>query len=101
MDRDEGPWKGAIGHDQDDAFCIELIGLFIAWGDFGLGRFCPRGILSGGILSGGILSGGILSGGVLSRGILSGGILSCHQNFPFNRYYNNNLRILPKQQCKI
>ena len=38
MYRDEGPWMG-IGqgrHDQDDAFCIELIGLFIAWGDFGL-----------------------------------------------------------------
>ena len=42
MDRDEGPWMGAIGqgrHDQDDTFCIELIGLFIAWGDFGLGGF--------------------------------------------------------------
>ena len=42
MDRDEGPWMGAIGqgrHDQDDAFCIELIELFIAWGDFGLGGY--------------------------------------------------------------
>ena len=24
---------------DDDAFCIEFIGLFIAWGDFGLGDF--------------------------------------------------------------
>ena len=35
---------GAIGQGRDDAFCIELIGLFIAWGilawgDFGLGGY--------------------------------------------------------------
>ena len=54
MDQDEGPWMGAIGqgrHNQDEAFCIELIGLFIAWGDFGLGGFCLGGFWLGGILS--------------------------------------------------
>ena len=45
MDRDEGPWMGSIGqgrHDQDDAFCIELFGLFIA---------CKGGFWLGGILA--------------------------------------------------
>ena len=42
MDQDEGPWMGAIGQrrrDRDDAFFIELMGLFIAWGDFGSGGY--------------------------------------------------------------
>ena len=59
MDRDDEPWMGAIGqgrHNQDEAFCIELIGLFIAWGDFGLGGFWLGGILTGEISSGGILA---------------------------------------------
>ena len=63
---------GAIGQGRDDAFCIELIGLFIAWGDFGLGGFWLGGILTGGISSGGILARGILSGGILSGGFCPG-----------------------------
>ena len=61
MDQDEGPWMGAIGqgrHDQDDVFCIKLIGLFIPWGDFGFGGFWVGGILTRGISSGGILARG-------------------------------------------
>ena len=71
MDRDEGPWMGAIGkgrHDQDDTFCIELIGLFIVWGDFGLGGFWLGGILTVGILSRGTLSGGFCLGGFCPGG---------------------------------
>ena len=61
----EGPWMGAIGqgrHDHDDTFCIELIGLFIAWGDFGLGGFWLGGILA---------QGDFVLGGFCPRGILS------------------------------
>ena len=97
MDRDEGPWMGAIGQgrdDQDDAFCIELIGLFIGLGGFWLGGILTGGILSGGILArgdfvlGGFCPGGFCPGGVLSGGILSGGILSCHrlEYLPTNLY---------------
>ena len=62
---------GAMGqgrHDQDDTFCIELIGLFIAWGDFGLGGFWLGGILTWGILSGGILARGDFGSGDFVRG---------------------------------
>lgn len=44
-------------------FCKELMGFFIAWGDFGLGGFCPRGILSRGILAlGDFVLGGLCLG---------------------------------------
>ena len=93
MDRDEGPWMGAIGqgrHNQDGAFCIELIGLLFSLGGFWLRGILARGDIdrgdidrgdfgSGGICPRGILSGGILSGGILSGGVLSRGILSCHR----------------------
>ena len=70
MDRDKGAWMGAIGqgkHDQEDAFCIELIGLFIVWGDFGLGDFslggfCPGGFCPGGFCRGGFVRGGFVQG---------------------------------------
>ena len=66
---------GAIGqgrHDQDDAFCIELIGLFIAWGDFGLGGYRLGGFCPGGFWLGGILArGDFVLGGFCPRGILS------------------------------
>ena len=59
MDRDEGPWMGAIGqgrYDQDDTFCIELIGL--ARGDFVLGGFCPGAFCLGGFCPAGFCPGG-------------------------------------------
>ena len=52
---------GAIGqgrHNQDEAFCIELIGL--------LGGFWLGGILTGVFCLGGFWLGGILAGGILS-----------------------------------
>ena len=70
---------GAIGQGRDDTFCIELIGLFIAWGDFGLGGFWLGGILTRGISSGGILAwrdfvlGGFCPGGFCLGGIIPGG----------------------------
>ena len=64
---------GAMGLGRDYAFCIELIGLFIAWGDFGLGRFWLGGILTWGISPGGFLAqGDFVLGGFCPRGILSG-----------------------------
>ena len=66
-------------HDKADAFCIELIGHFIAWGDFGLGGFWLGGILTGGISSGGILAqgdfvlGGFCPGGFCPGGFCPGG----------------------------
>ena len=78
---------GAIGqgrHDQDDAFCIELIGLFIAWVDFGLGGFWLGWILAWGDIDRGDFvwrdfvwgdfgSGGFCPGGFCPGGFVQGG----------------------------
>ena len=66
MDRDEGPWMGAIGqgrHDQDDTFYIELIGLFIAWGGFWLGGILAWGdFVRGDFVRGGFVRGDFFRG---------------------------------------
>ena len=86
MDRDEGPWMGAIGQgrpNQDDAVCIELNGLFFSlggfwlggilawgdidrvyfvWGDFGLGGFVLGGFCLGGFCPGGFVQGDFVQG---------------------------------------
>ena len=59
---------GAIGQGRDDAFCIELIGLFIAWGDFGLGGFWLGGILAWGDFGLGDIDRGDFVWGILARG---------------------------------
>ena len=75
MDRDEGPWMGAIGQGRQDQHILYRIdwtfyslggfwlgGILawgdidwgdLVWGDFGLGGFCQGGFCPGGFCPGG------------------------------------------------